>query len=407
MDEKTTSVRALYEAFPYPSGNPELRIGADARLALSKSSLAGPPARTIHVLDAGCGRAIGLIGAAAIQPDVQFVGADINRVALQEAEAVITERGLENIKLAEVDLTTLEGLEVPEGGFDVIQSSGVIHHLEDPLAGLQQLTKVLAPHGVIVLMVYGRLGRQGYERVTAFIDALAGPEHPIEQRLAVAREALGAMVRAGAGEPWQTALATDDVEFVDRYLHIQEASYSVPELYELLDAADLQPAGWCLPRQWSPEVQLPAEIAGAIGGLEPVQRDALIEQVTSPRVHELYVIHKANTPAVLPQPTDLENRIFAVSPEGTFVISRRSVPGESRIESLMFNRTDGARLDLSAWPLALAGLLIADQTGPFDGATFISALTKEGVIHNTAVSTLYEFMRQGIIYCVHPEDLVL
>ena len=346
MDSKTTSVRALYEAFPYPSGGPELRTGADARFVLSKGTLAGTPARTINVLDAGCGRAIGLIGAATIQPDVQFLGADINRVALDEARGAVAERGLENVTLAEVDLTTLDGLEVPEGGFDVIHSSGVVHHLEDPLEGLKHLTRVLAPHGVMVLMVYGKLGRKSIDQVTAFIDALVSRDEPIEERLRVGREAMNAMVRAGAGEPWATAALLDDVEFVDRYLHIQQASYSVPELYAMLDAAELQPAGWCLPQQWSPQAQLPADMASMIETLDPAQLHAMVEQVTAPRVLELYVVHKANAPWELPKPNELEDCIFAVSPEGTFELTRRAVPTGSRLESIMFNRVDWCALNL-------------------------------------------------------------
>jgi methylase of polypeptide subunit release factors len=38
----------------------------------------------LRVLDAGCGRGIGLLGSATLQPDVLFDGVDLNRVALAE-----------------------------------------------------------------------------------------------------------------------------------------------------------------------------------------------------------------------------------------------------------------------------------------------------------------------------------
>ena len=116
MDETTRSVRELYEAFPYPSGTPNLRVGFDARYLLSLGTLPRPAAATIEVLDAGCGRALGLIGAAATQSDVRFTGVDMNRVALDDARAEASRRGLENIRFLEGDLARLEavpGLDPP------------------------------------------------------------------------------------------------------------------------------------------------------------------------------------------------------------------------------------------------------------------------------------------------------
>ncbi len=78
MDEITRAIRAMYEAYPYPTGAPEFRVAADVRLALSYSELTPPSGRDLHVLDAGCGRGIDTIGAAMIQPDVQFLGVDIS-----------------------------------------------------------------------------------------------------------------------------------------------------------------------------------------------------------------------------------------------------------------------------------------------------------------------------------------
>jgi len=84
MNETTRAVRELYESFPYPSGTPTIRLGFDARYLLSLSERCRPKGGTIRVLDAGCGRALGLIGAANLQPDIDFLGIDLNRVALAQ-----------------------------------------------------------------------------------------------------------------------------------------------------------------------------------------------------------------------------------------------------------------------------------------------------------------------------------
>jgi 2-polyprenyl-3-methyl-5-hydroxy-6-metoxy-1,4-benzoquinol methylase len=44
------------------------------------------------------------------------------------------------------------------GPFDYIDCCGVLHHLEDPAAGLAALKSVLDPAGGIGLMLYGTLG---------------------------------------------------------------------------------------------------------------------------------------------------------------------------------------------------------------------------------------------------------
>ena len=81
MDPITSAVREMYEQFPYPAATgAELRTTFDVRLLLGYGRLIPPADRGLHALDAGCGKAIGLLGAASVQPDVQFVGIDLNRV---------------------------------------------------------------------------------------------------------------------------------------------------------------------------------------------------------------------------------------------------------------------------------------------------------------------------------------
>ena len=45
------------------------------------------------------------------------------------------------------------------GSFDVSQCTGVLHHLRDPLFGLNVLKDVLVENGKLVMMVYAKYGR--------------------------------------------------------------------------------------------------------------------------------------------------------------------------------------------------------------------------------------------------------
>lgn len=46
-----------------------------------------------------------------------------------------------------------------EGQFDFINCVGVLHHLPDPIRGIQTLALKLAPGGLMHIFVYAELGR--------------------------------------------------------------------------------------------------------------------------------------------------------------------------------------------------------------------------------------------------------
>jgi len=401
MDSITRSVRDLYEAYPYPSGAPETRVGFDARYVLSLVDAPRASAGPIEVLDAGCGRALGLIGAAQLQPGVAFTGVDLNRPALAEALDESLTRGLQNVRFQEVDLTTLDGLTVPAGGFDVIHSSGVIHHMPDPASALATLRGVLAPGGVIVLMVYARAGRQGYARVTRAIDALIAPDAPLAERLAVGR----AVVEPLAAEsPWREAAACDDVEFVDRYLHVQEACFDVSGLLDLVEQAGLRPIDWCEPENWALD-RLPPALRERAEGLSRQERWAFMEPIVEPRMFELYLTHhdvpsrRALTGAAAAE------EWFALNPEGTIELRTRAMLGELRNESLTFRLRLGEPAPFAPGPVAAAALLLRDQIQPFRGSDFVAGMNDAGFSNAAAGQALGQLLRMGVLFRPHATDL--
>jgi SAM-dependent methyltransferase len=105
-----------------------------------------------RVLDAGCGTGRHTYFAA--QYGVDEV------VALDLSEAVETARRVlspfENAEVVQGDLlrpplrTAAEG-----GGFDLVYSIGVLHHLPDPYEGFRSLLRFVRPGGTIAVWVYG------------------------------------------------------------------------------------------------------------------------------------------------------------------------------------------------------------------------------------------------------------
>ena len=78
MDETTLNVKAMYEEYPYPTGGIMMRSGCDVNLLLSHVEISRKTSGPMYALDAGCGRGVGVIGAAMLQPNIHFIGADMN-----------------------------------------------------------------------------------------------------------------------------------------------------------------------------------------------------------------------------------------------------------------------------------------------------------------------------------------
>jgi SAM-dependent methyltransferase len=169
--EVEPQVRAQYVAYPYPNWNPGDDFLAPSQPQavnlpiLNHMCFAGMQAfEDFSVLEAGCGT-----GSAALYfarmfkklPGTQRVVAiDISEHSLQILRERMKLYGL----VEDEDIEVIHGsiLDIPDmelGLFDVVESTGVLHHLHSPEAGLQALERVLKPNGAMNIMVYGETGR--------------------------------------------------------------------------------------------------------------------------------------------------------------------------------------------------------------------------------------------------------
>ena len=404
MDPTTAAVRAQYEQFPYPAvAQPEIRLAADVRLLLSYGRLQRPGKRPLRCLDAGCGRGNLVLGAATTQPDVQFTAIDINRVALAAADAKARELGLTNIRFHEVDLMTLAGLDVPPDGFDVVVSSGVLHHLASPEEGLRQLRRVLAPHGILSLMVYGASGREPLYRMVRAVDLLIARDEPIAERLAMARrlerEVVGDAMRVG---PIVLSDAIADNEFVDRYLNVNETSYDVASLWRLLERCGMKFLRWVEPAEWDVPARAPGG-TGVAAHLTELQRYQLVEQVSWRHRLELVACTDANGPRERPSRAELPTAWFAMNPEASIVVELRDLRGNQRVESIGYKLR--ARPAASLAGLAASVLLtLKDQTTPFQGAELLRGLAANRVSAEQALDVLSDLLEREIVFALHATE---
>jgi len=406
MDEITKKLKAMYERYPYPDSPAAYRVSFHVRRVLSYvENQQRPRGAQLHVLDAGCGRGVGLAGQAHKQPDIQFTGVDLASKSLEIAKTELDNLGVKNADIGEGNIMTMEGIEAPEGGFDAIYCSGVLHHLPDPAAGLANLKSVLAGHGVMVIMVYGRQGREPLYRLTRAIDELIPRDRPIEQRLAVGRK-LAACVDeevVGAG-PWKDFRSIGDIEFVDRYLNVNETSYDIDGLWGLLEEGGMKFLRWCDPGEWSLEGVLEdPEMRETAAGLPEVARYRLIEQLCWRSKFTFMACHPENELRRLPEKGKMEDCIFAVNPEVTFVTSRRFLGLGTTIVSAEagvgkpYHKFEGRK--------AQAADLLSVQEHPFDGESFAAQMKSAGLPEEESMEILAEFYGKDIVYMPHNCDI--
>ena len=157
MDERTDAVRRFYEHAPFPGYPPR-----DSLQALHARGDRSPIARMLHraisgdarIVDVGCGT--GQMCLYLARADRVVVGADLTRASLRLGTAAAQRFGLRHVQFVETDLRD-PGLK-PEA-FDVVFSSGVLHHTPDPRQSFVRMAKLARPGGMIVLGLYNAFAR--------------------------------------------------------------------------------------------------------------------------------------------------------------------------------------------------------------------------------------------------------
>ena len=329
MDQTTRKVRAMYEQYPYPSRTPD-QLG-DFFPHLCMSYREGYRFRSkLNILDAGCGTGGFALGTALCNPDCRVVAADINRQALARLRREIENWELTNIEVVETDLHTLKGVDVPQGGFDLISCGGVLHHLSRPSEGLRKLQSALADHGVMRLMVYNTLGRQALYRFVNALDLIHPNRGELSERLALGRRLMGS-IKDGPIKalPWNDGDSVDDVEFVDRYLNLNDRSYSVKEYFELLEEAGLSFLRWYEPGHWDPANYLSdPELLQHLSGEPPEVVFRFVEQLSNQALLDGFVAQKGSV--LHKTGGELSGRMIALNPQAMMQVCHQSTGGVVR-----------------------------------------------------------------------------
>ncbi len=282
-------LRTQYEAYPYPARDPmdeakRLVTGSPSHLDEVNHYVFGGRldlAKPLDVLVAGGGTGDGTIMLAQQLADAGNPGRvtyiDLSDASRAVAEARAKARGLTNLRFLRGSLRELAGL----GTFDYIDCCGVLHHLDDPLAGLRVLEGALKPGGGMGVMVYAPLGRTGVYPLQAALRTMTEGMNPAE-KLALARRLISQLPAGNwlKRNPFLTDHQTSDANLYDLLLHSRDRPYTVPELAELVQSAGLAITALVEPARYEPATWVKdPRVLKNLGGLPWLERAAWAEQI--------------------------------------------------------------------------------------------------------------------------------
>jgi SAM-dependent methyltransferase len=250
-DATSVKVQAQYEANPYPRwrsldrwppGSVADWIARELPDASAAPALPAEPA----MLLAGCGTGAETLSLAMQLPGLRITAIDLSLASLAYAQRMSGVLGVAGVRFMQADILALGKW---DEAFDIVYSSGVLHHLRDPRQGLRALVRRLRPGGLMKLGLYSERARAAIRAARASIAA-----EGIEPDAAGIRAFRQRVLRSAPGDPLRRLLRARDFfsmsECRDMLFHVQDHEFRLPAVAEMVRGEGLQMLG--LSRQLPP-----------------------------------------------------------------------------------------------------------------------------------------------------------
>jgi len=225
----------------------------------------------------------------------KVLAVDVSQPSLDHEKFLKEKYGLKNLEL---HLLPIE--EVPSLGrdFDLVMSTGVLHHMADPEAGMKALAEVLRPDGVAAIMLYARYGRAGVELMQAIFRDMGLRQD--EESLALVKAALNSLAPSHPVKSYMN-IAPDlqfDAGMVDTFLHGRDRSYTVDDCLDLVSSAGLVFQDWFLRKSYyPPTLTEPAnEFYAAVSQLPAEKMWAVMERINTLNACHFFLATPAGRP---------------------------------------------------------------------------------------------------------------
>ena len=245
-NEVSTKVREQYEQNPYPRWvNTGLRLAAVPLSVLAEEyGLVLADKRILdtsnpEILIAGCGTGQHSIGTAARVKDCKVTAVDLSSASLAYAARKTEEFGLQNIDYMQADILDLASL---GRQFDIIESVGVLHHMDDPMSGWRVLAGCLKSGGLMRIGLYSELARHAVVKIREEVileDSGDINEEMRRYRTAIGESSLDYHRQILQSHDFYSLSAVRDLLF-----HVQEHRFTLPQLKLCLEELGLDFCGF-------------------------------------------------------------------------------------------------------------------------------------------------------------------
>ena len=231
-------VQTTYERYPYPRWTSLPKVTRSKYSDWLRSCYPHFTALSnkdrLDTLVAGCGT-----GQHPVVLATRFSGLDVTAIDLSNASLAYAQRqaslhGATNIHFVRCDILDVGAL---DRKFDLIESVGVLHHMEDPVAGLRALLAVLKPGGILKLGLYSKMARDDVNSVRALIPATSNISD--DQIRALRYGLLCGLQKGERSSLYEIRDFYTLYECRDLLFHPQEHQFTIDSLKLLLEELDL------------------------------------------------------------------------------------------------------------------------------------------------------------------------
>ncbi len=245
-DKISTKVKEQYELNPYPRWvNLKLRLKpapisniiSELQLKIFDNKIRDVKAP--EILIAGCGTGQHSIGTATRFKDSQVFAVDLSLSSLGYAKRKTEELGLHNIDYMQADILDLRKL---DRQFDIIESAGVIHHMNDPFIAWRILKDCLKPGGLMKIALYSELARQNIVEMRKEISRLGLGSNNLEMK------SFRNMLFKSDKNQHKSILNSNDLYSMstlkDLLFHVKEHRFTINQIQKCLSDLDLKFCGF-------------------------------------------------------------------------------------------------------------------------------------------------------------------
>jgi len=245
-----------------------------------------------EILIAGCGSNQAAVFAFT-NPSAKVVAIDVSPAALEHHGFLKNKHEIKNLEL---HLLPMENVGDLGRTFDLIVSTGSLHHISDPRRGMAALADCLRPDGVAAIMVYAKYGRIGVEMMQSVFHDLSLSQD--DESIRLVKEAIASLPETHPARAYM-GLARDlnsDAGWVDTYLHGRERSYSIGECVELVESAGLVFQDLFLKSPYYPPTNSPNPFHSRVAALPQTRQWSIMERINFSNACHFFTACPADRP---------------------------------------------------------------------------------------------------------------